>query len=125
MSNLVAANSDASAGQSMLRNEDASGVATKLVLHVQEGTPQGWVSGNSAHRSDTRFLTHQFLAPSLIRESESDMPVDCVTHRLSKGWQFKQTDTEKWFPVAQVPTNVHLDLMNNQKYIFDRLMKGA
>lgn len=35
---------------------------------------------------------------------------------LSKSWQFKQTDTEEWMTVAHVPTNVHLDLMNNNKY---------
>ena len=34
---------------------------------------------------------------------------------LSSDWQFKQTDTEEWMPVARVPTNVHLDLMDNKK----------
>ena len=36
---------------------------------------------------------------------------------FSKGWQFKQTDTEEWWPVARVPTNVHLDLMDNKKFV--------
>ena len=34
-----------------------------------------------------------------------------------KGWQFKQADTEDWIPVAQVPTNVHLDLLDNKKSV--------
>lgn len=37
---------------------------------------------------------------------------------LSAGWEFRQTDDEfgEWLPVARVPTNVHLDLMDNDKY---------
>ncbi|KAG8630442.1 hypothetical protein KVT40_002061 [Elsinoe batatas] len=34
---------------------------------------------------------------------------------LEQGWQFKQTDTEEWMPVAKVPTMVHLDLLDNGK----------
>ncbi|KAK5107531.1 hypothetical protein LTR62_001061 [Meristemomyces frigidus] len=34
---------------------------------------------------------------------------------LDTGWQFKQADTEEWLPVARVPTNVHLDLIDNKK----------
>lgn len=34
---------------------------------------------------------------------------------LKECWTFKQTDTEKWLPVKRVPTNVHLDLMDNKK----------
>lgn len=34
---------------------------------------------------------------------------------LAAGWSFKQTDTEEWMPVAKVPTNVHLDLMDQKK----------
>lgn len=36
-----------------------------------------------------------------------------TTHTLERGWEFKQTDAEKWMPVARVPTNVHLDLIDN------------
>ncbi|KAK0927954.1 hypothetical protein LTR29_017537, partial [Friedmanniomyces endolithicus] len=38
-----------------------------------------------------------------------------ITQELRKGWQFKQADGEEWLPVARVPTNVHLDLMDNKK----------
>jgi beta-mannosidase len=38
-----------------------------------------------------------------------------TAQELTKGWEFKQTDGEEWLPVARVPTNVHLDLMDNQK----------
>lgn len=38
------------------------------------------------------------------------------SQRLSSGWSFKQTDTEDWLPVARVPTNVHLDLLDHDKY---------
>lgn len=34
---------------------------------------------------------------------------------LTKGWSFKQSDTEEWLSVEKVPTNVHLDLMNHKK----------
>jgi beta-mannosidase len=39
------------------------------------------------------------------------------TIQLSSGWEFKQTDEkdDAWLPVAKVPTNVHLDLMDNGK----------
>lgn len=52
-----------------------------------------------------------------------DLPLDSLdkiveamaTHTLTTGWEFKQTDTQEWLPVARVPTNVHLDLMDNRK----------
>lgn len=35
---------------------------------------------------------------------------------LSSGWEFKQVGAEEdWLPVKRVPTNVHLDLMDNGK----------
>ena len=37
---------------------------------------------------------------------------------LTTGWSFKQTDAiddNAWMPVANVPTNVHLDLVANGK----------
>ncbi|KAL1302737.1 hypothetical protein AAFC00_003091 [Neodothiora populina] len=40
-----------------------------------------------------------------------------VTHALSHGWEFKQTDTEEWLPVKRIPTNVHLDLLANEKIL--------
>ncbi|KAF2148418.1 glycoside hydrolase family 2 protein [Myriangium duriaei CBS 260.36] len=41
------------------------------------------------------------------------MATSRTTHVLDKGWEFKQTNTERWLPVAHVPTNVHIDLMDN------------
>ncbi|KAK3615695.1 hypothetical protein LTR56_026437 [Elasticomyces elasticus] len=38
-----------------------------------------------------------------------------ITQELRKGWEFKQAAAEEWLPVARVPTNVHLDLMDNKK----------
>jgi beta-mannosidase len=38
-----------------------------------------------------------------------------TSQEVRKGWQFKQTDTNEWLPVARVPTNVHLDLLDNKK----------
>lgn len=38
-----------------------------------------------------------------------------VVKELSSGWQFRQLGTEEWMPVKRVPTNVHLDLMENGK----------
>lgn len=43
-----------------------------------------------------------------------------AVHDLSAGWSFKQTDSEEWLPVARVPTNVHLDLMDNKKCVLKR-----
>ena len=37
-----------------------------------------------------------------------------TAQEISEGWQFKQSDTDKWLPVAHVPTNVHLDLLDNK-----------
>jgi hypothetical protein len=40
--------------------------------------------------------------------------------QLSEGWTFKQADDtskDAWMPVKKVPTNVHLDLMDNCKYV--------
>jgi beta-mannosidase len=40
--------------------------------------------------------------------------------QLTDGWTFKQTDDvteDAWMPVKTVPTNVHLDLMDNGKYV--------
>jgi hypothetical protein len=43
-----------------------------------------------------------------------------AAHHLTEGWVFKQTDDtgeDAWLPVAKVPTNVHLDLIDNGKYV--------
>lgn len=40
-------------------------------------------------------------------------------HELTDGWTFKQADDtseDAWLPVKKVPTNVHLDLIDNAKY---------
>lgn len=39
---------------------------------------------------------------------------------LKSGWTFKQRDDESplaWLPVKEVPSQVHLDLLANKKYI--------
>ncbi|KAF2396378.1 beta-mannosidase precursor [Trichodelitschia bisporula] len=38
-------------------------------------------------------------------------------HELTAGWEFKQTEEgdDAWLPVARVPTNVHIDLLANDK----------
>jgi beta-mannosidase len=39
---------------------------------------------------------------------------------LTDGWTFKQADDtfeNAWLPVKRVPTNVHLDLIDNAKYV--------
>jgi hypothetical protein len=41
-------------------------------------------------------------------------------HVLSKSWTFKQADDtgdDGWMSVKKVPTNVHLDLMDHDKYV--------
>ncbi|KAF2247067.1 glycoside hydrolase family 2 protein [Trematosphaeria pertusa] len=41
-----------------------------------------------------------------------------AVHRLTDGWSFRQTDDtagDAWLPVKRVPTNVHLDLIDNGK----------
>jgi hypothetical protein len=38
---------------------------------------------------------------------------------LTSGWHFKQTDNSDphgWLPVEKVPSTVHQDLIDNQKY---------
>jgi beta-mannosidase len=42
------------------------------------------------------------------------------THCLTDGWTFKQADdtsNDAWLPVKRVPTNVHLDLIDNHRYV--------
>jgi beta-mannosidase len=44
----------------------------------------------------------------------------CVK-QLTDGWTFRQADDtaeNAWMSVRKVPTNVHLDLMDNGKYVF-------
>lgn len=41
-------------------------------------------------------------------------------HHLTDGWSFKQADDVEdntWLPVKRVPTNIHLDLIDNGKYV--------
>lgn len=41
-----------------------------------------------------------------------------TVQELTSGWSFKQTDDtaeDAWLPVARVPTNVHLDLIDHEK----------
>lgn len=38
-----------------------------------------------------------------------------AVHEMGSGWEFKQKDEGDWMPVKRVPTNVHLDLMDNGK----------
>lgn len=47
----------------------------------------------------------------------TNMAAPMDSHELSTGWEFKQAGTDEWMPVRRVPTNVHLDLMDNKKYI--------
>ncbi|KAF2719673.1 glycoside hydrolase family 2 protein [Polychaeton citri CBS 116435] len=37
------------------------------------------------------------------------------TCELQTGWQFKQADVGKWMSVKRVPTNVHIDLIDNEE----------
>lgn len=46
--------------------------------------------------------------PTMVQPFESK--------KLTSGWSFKQTDTDEWLSVARVPTNVHLDLLDHDKY---------
>lgn len=42
------------------------------------------------------------------------------TYELSKGWVLRQTpsnEDSEWLAVERVPTNVHLDLIANDKYV--------
>jgi beta-mannosidase len=44
-----------------------------------------------------------------------------AVHNLEYGWEFKETGGQRvqsWLPVACVPTNVHLDLIQNDMYVF-------
>ncbi|KAF2461876.1 glycoside hydrolase superfamily [Lineolata rhizophorae] len=48
------------------------------------------------------------------------MAVPHVSHELGTGWSFRRIDDgtdNEWMPVKKVPTNVHLDLMDNGKHV--------
>lgn len=36
-------------------------------------------------------------------------------YELTTGWKFKETGADEWLPVLRVPTNVHIDLIANEK----------
>jgi beta-mannosidase len=36
---------------------------------------------------------------------------------ITTGWSFAQEGTDEWLPVKKVPTNVHLDLIDNGKQV--------
>jgi beta-mannosidase len=41
-----------------------------------------------------------------------------AVHELTRGWTFRETGSkDEWLRVARVPTNVHLDLLANNKYV--------
>lgn len=52
-----------------------------------------------------------------IEDDGASVPEKTTVHNLASGWQFKQTDTEEWMPVRHVPTEVHIDLMDNKKCV--------
>jgi hypothetical protein len=42
-----------------------------------------------------------------------------AVHHLTDAWVFKESEDARedaWMPVKKVPTNVHLDLIDNGKY---------
>lgn len=41
--------------------------------------------------------------------------MSCSRVELHAGWEFKEQHDDKWLPVAQVPTQVHMDLLANEK----------
>lgn len=47
------------------------------------------------------------------------MPATAQTYDLATGWRFRRTDEgdDAWMPVEKVPSVVHLDLINNKKYV--------
>lgn len=57
----------------------------------------------------------------------SIMTEPMAVHELATGWQFRQADADNgdWLPVARVPTNVHLDLMANHKFVSVALLCPA
>ena len=51
---------------------------------------------------------------------EDKMALKCTSVELSTGWAFKQTDNSDptaWLPVKKVPSTVHQDLIDNEKYV--------
>jgi beta-mannosidase len=62
-----------------------------------------------------------FVLVAALQTIEPEIMVRLRTSQeLTTGWSVKQTDNaseDAWLPVLQVPTNVHLDLLANRKYI--------
>lgn len=62
---------------------------------------------------------HAFSSNPQLQSASSNSSSDMLKHTslpINKGWTFKQADKEdsKYLPVAQFPTNVHLDLIANK-----------
>jgi len=55
------------------------------------------------------------LSPRFDNDQSPAMAEKMSVYDLVEGWEFKQTDLEEWMPVKTVPTNVHLDLMANER----------
>ena len=53
--------------------------------------------------------------------SGTDMPpTDFYAAELNSGWSFRQTDSNEkddWLPVKKIPSEVHLDLIDNKRYM--------
>lgn len=45
----------------------------------------------------------------------SSGPTEHVVVTLDQNWEFKEKEDTQWLPVAQFPTNVHLDLLHHKK----------
>ncbi len=57
--------------------------------------------------------TEGVRAVPLVHVVNITMALQTRSVELTEGWTFKQTGTETWYPVRRVPTNVHLDLLDN------------
>ena len=59
---------------------------------------------------------------SLMTRTHRTMAEPSKSQPLTSGWSFKQTDTDEWISVKRVPTNVHLDLLDHEKYCIPLVM---
>jgi len=71
--------------------------------------PEAPAIGAAAFKSRRSNTTHTHT-PAIMAHSRT---------QISSGWTFKQQDwpSEEWLPVSQVPSQIHMDLLANKKYI--------
>ena len=65
-------------------------------------------------------MVNRLFSSTVMGEMSSDeTPTPFKAYELPNGWSFKQTDDKncEWLPVKKIPSTVHQDLIDNDRYL--------